>query len=160
MVSNLHKTWLATIIKKTNFILIRHILLSINTPGTLLCIWAHETVAGTKNAGADKKKSKRVLFLDIASFIDLSHFIFFEISELNYLYYTAVNAISKTNWPFLFQNSSYNFKTFTKIPHSQWFIDILGMSICPLRTADQLERLTLGTRALATRNRVSFFNTI
>jgi hypothetical protein len=42
-------------------------------------------------------------------FIDLSHF-FFEISELNYLYFTAMNAISKTNWPFLFPNSSYIFK--------------------------------------------------
>ena len=40
-----------------------------------------------------------------------------------------------------------HFKTFTKILHSQWFIDILGMSICPLRTADQLER----TQDLATK---------
>ena len=38
-----------------------------------------------------------------------------------------------------------NFKTFTKIRHNQW----------PLRTADQLERMTLGTRALATRNKQS-----
>jgi hypothetical protein len=40
----------------TNFVLIRHILslLSINTPG----FRAHETVAGTKNVGADKKKKK------------------------------------------------------------------------------------------------------
>jgi hypothetical protein len=48
-----------------------------------------------------------------------------------------------------------HFKTFTNIPHSQWFIDILGTSICPLRTADQLERMTLETRALATRNKQS-----
>ena len=48
-----------------------------------------------------------------------------------------------------------HFKTFTKILHSQWFIDILGMSICPLRTADQLERMTLGTQDLATRNKLS-----
>jgi hypothetical protein len=54
-----------------------------------------------------------------------------------------------------------HFKTFTKIPHSQWFVDILGTSICPLRTTDQLERMTLGTRALATRNKQSIiFNTI
>ena len=48
-----------------------------------------------------------------------------------------------------------HFKTFTKIPHSQWFVDILGTSICPLRTTDQLERMTLGMRALATRNKQS-----
>ena len=47
------------------------------------------------------------------------------------------------------------FKTFTKIPHSQWFIDILGTSICLLRTVDQLERMTLGTQDLATRNKQS-----
>ena len=29
------------------------------------------------------------------------------------------------------------------------------MTICPLRTADQLERMTLETRALATRNKQS-----
>ena len=48
-----------------------------------------------------------------------------------------------------------HFKTFTKIPHSQWFVDILGTSICPLRTTDQLERMTLGMQALATRNKQS-----
>jgi len=43
-------------LKKKHFILISTFfdLLSINTPS----IWAHETVTGTKNAGADKKKSK------------------------------------------------------------------------------------------------------
>ena len=43
--------WSATINKNNTFISIRRILLSIDTPG----IRAHETVAGTKNAGADKK---------------------------------------------------------------------------------------------------------
>ena len=46
---------------KTNFVLIRHILslLSINTPG----IRAHETVAGTKKADADKKKQKQSRYM-------------------------------------------------------------------------------------------------
>ena len=70
--------WLVIYIKrdwqqlfKKNFILIRHILLSINTLGIL----SHETVAGTKNAGADEKKTKKtgdvyvnVLFLNITNF--------------------------------------------------------------------------------------------
>ena len=55
--------------------------------------------------------------------------------------------------------SLYHDKTFTQIPHSQWFIDIgykKCMSIWPLRTMDQqLERMTLGTQDLATRNKQS-----
>ena len=50
-----------------------------------------------------------------------------------------------------------HFKTFTKIHHSQCFIDIgyVNSWIWPLRTADQLERMTLGMWALATRNKQS-----
>ena len=51
--------------KKNVFILIRHILLSINTPG----IRAHETVAGTKNAGAEKRKSKNKVGICKRSFL-------------------------------------------------------------------------------------------
>jgi hypothetical protein len=47
-----------------------------------------------------------------------------------------------------------HFKTFTQIPHRQRFIDI-GYVIWKLRTADQLERMALGTPALATRNKQS-----
>jgi hypothetical protein len=50
-----------------------------------------------------------------------------------------------------------HFKTFKQIPHNQWFKDIgykKCTSIWPLRTMDQqLERMTLGTQNLATRNK-------
>ena len=61
-------------------------------------IRAHETIAGTKNAAADKKK---ILKNRVG--------IFKRSSELNWFCFTAVNGISKTNWPFLFPYSSYNF---------------------------------------------------
>ena len=54
--------------------MITHILLSINTPG----IRAHETVAGTKNAGADKKKQKTLYKVGICikrSFLGHSKFL-------------------------------------------------------------------------------------
>jgi hypothetical protein len=57
--------------KKNVFILIRHILLSINTPG----IRAHETVAGTKNAGAEKRKSKNKVGICKRSFLRHSKFL-------------------------------------------------------------------------------------
>ena len=67
-------------------------------------------------------------------------FIYFLISKLNYLYFTAVNSISKTDWPFLFSNSSYkiHFQTFMKIYHSQWFIDIgyVSLATVALRTTE------------------------
>jgi hypothetical protein len=53
--------WSATINKINNFILIRHILLSINMPG----IRAHETVAGTKNSS----------FLRHSNFLQWNNFI-------------------------------------------------------------------------------------
>ena len=101
------------------------------------------------NFYGDKVNSKSATRLFYRPF----SFLFVEISELNYLYFTAVNAISKTNFVF-----KIHFKTFTKIPHSQWFVDILGTSICPLKTTDQLERMTLGMWALATRNKQYHFS--
>jgi hypothetical protein len=50
-----------------------------------------------------------------------------------------------------------HFKRFTKIHHSWWFIDT-GYVNLATKNRDQLERMTLGTRALATRNKQYHFS--
>ena len=91
------------------------------------------------NFHCDKVNSKSATRLFYRSFSNLFWF-----SKLDYLYFTAVNAILKTNLSFLFLQLLLNihFKTCTQISHRQL--------IWQLRTADQLERMTLGTPVLHT----------
>jgi hypothetical protein len=69
----------------------------------LLTITVHTIKYSQANFHCDKVNSKSATRLFCRSFSNLFWF-----SKLDYLYFTAVNAILKTNWSFLLPNASYN----------------------------------------------------